>query len=156
MAAWWTRPPHGGGRRAANNYLAKSLRYRVSVFELRKQTAWLGTSILLVIAAVAQAQTPPRPTVVDLLLALTATGVEVLYSSELVPATLQAPDSLPQGDPLARVIAALSANHLMLQSTGARSYIVTRAAASPASAAAAVPAPATPAPHESTLGEISV
>src|SRR5271168_317133 len=142
------------GREPPNDYLAKNLRYRVSVFELRKQTAWLGTSILLVIAAVAQAQTPLRPSVVDLLLALTATGVDVLYSSELVPAALPAPDSLPQGDPLARVIAALSANHLMLQSTGARSYIVTRAV-SPAPAAAA-PVPAASASRESTLGEISV
>ncbi len=143
------------GREPPNNYRAKNLRHRVSVFELRKQTAWLGTSILLVIAAVAQAQPPARPTVVDLLLALTSTGVEVLYSSELVPATLEAPDSLPQGDPLTRVIAALSANHLMLQSTGARSYIVTRATVSPAPAAP-VPVPAASASRESTLGEISV
>ena len=143
------------GREPPNNYLAKNLRHRVSVFVLRKQTAWLGTSILLVIAAVAQAQPPARPTVVDLLLALTSTGVEVLYSSELVPATLEAPDSLPQGDPLARVIAALSANHLTLQSTGARSYIVTRATVSPAPAVP-VPVPAASASRESTLGEISV
>ena len=69
------------------------------VFELRKQAGWLGTSILLAFVAMAQAQGPRRASVVELLRVLTATGVEVLYSSELVPATLEAPDTLPPDDP---------------------------------------------------------
>ena len=126
------------------------------VFELRKQAGWLGTAILLVFVAVAQAQSPRRASVVDLLRVLTATGVEVLYSSELVPATLEAPDTLPPEDPLARVTAALAANHLVLQSTGADSYVVTRAATTSTAAAAVVPAPVPPLARAPALEEISV
>jgi hypothetical protein len=102
-------------------------------------------------AAVAQVQTPPRLTVADLLRFLTTTGTDILYSSELVPPTLEAPASLPQAGPLARAVAALSAHHLMLQATGSNSYIVTRAAASPAPG----PPVAQP-PREWPLDEISV
>jgi hypothetical protein len=125
------------------------------VFELRKQAAWLGTSILLAWVAMAQAQIPGRVSVVALLRELTATGIEVLYSSELVPATLEAPDTLPQDDALGRVAAALAANHLMLQSTGVRSYVVTRAPTS-ATTTSAVPAPAPPVAHAPALAEIPV
>jgi hypothetical protein len=123
---------------------------------LRKQAGWLGTPILLACVAVAQAQVPQRASVVELLRVLTATGVEVLYSSELVPATLEAPDALPQDDPLARVTAALAANHLVLQSTGARSYVVIRAPANSTTATAAVPAPVPPMARAPALEEISV
>ncbi len=106
-------------------------------------------------AAVAQVQTPQRPTVADLLRFLAATGAGVLYSSELVPPNLEAPSSLPQSDPLARAVAALSAHHLMLRATGSNSYIVTRAAVGPAPEAPGAPV-APLAPREWPLDEISV
>lgn len=96
----------------------------------------------------------PRVVVVELLRALSATGDNVLYSSELVPASLDAPDSMPHGDPLQRVAAALAANGLTLQRTDATTYVVSRSAATAPPAAAAVAAPV---PHSrSTLDEIPV
>ncbi len=83
--------------------------------------------------------------VVELLRSLIATGVDVLYSSDLVPPTLDAPDSAPATDPMSRVTAALAVNHLMLRPAGSRQYVVTRASAT------AVPAAETagsPPPHE--------
>ena len=129
------------------------------VFELRKHAARFGALLLMTCAAVAAAQPLPRVTVVDLLRTLIAAGVDVLYSSELVPSDLDAPDSVPQGDPMARVVAALTANHLALQHTGGRGYVVVRAVASPtppvAAGAAAAPVIGS-APRESTLDEVSV
>lgn len=106
------------------------------MFELRKHIARLSAWSLMACAVVAVAQPPSRVTVVDLLRLLSATGVDVLYSSELVPPGLGAPDAHPTGDPLSRVTEALAANRLTLKRTGERSYIVTHAAASPAMATA--------------------
>jgi hypothetical protein len=99
--------------------------------------------------------------VVDLIKAFAATGVNVLYSSELVPATLVAPQPDARLELLARLEAALLANGLVLQKTGERSYVVSRAPAE----RALHPLPAAPvraeAPPETgvraaTLEEISV
>lgn len=83
---------------------------------------------------------------VELLRSLTATGVDVLYSSELVPAELAAPTTLVGADVMSRLTAALAAQGLQLRRIGDRRYVVTRAVSvrSPtaSSAAPAVRAPA--------------
>jgi TonB dependent receptor len=124
----------------------------VFVLELRKHCGWLSIWLLAVYAAVAAAQPPARVPVVDLLRALSAAGVNVLYSSELVPATLDAPDALPHGDPISRALAALAANGLVLHRTGETTYVVTHGQLTPRPSAAKGPAPA-PRP---VLDEVSV
>src|ERR1700676_4817456 len=109
-------------------------------------TAWLCTCVLVADAAVADS----LPTVADLLQALVATGVEVLYSSELVPPSLEAPPSLPGSDPMSQVVQALAAHHLELRSAGPQRFFVTRAPTAPALHVA----PA--APSEAALEEVSV
>jgi hypothetical protein len=129
----------------------------VLVFELRKHIAPLIA--LLFIAAVTRAQPPARVAVVDLLRTFIATGVDVIYSSELVPSNLDAPDAFPQGDPTSRVVAALAANHLTLKRTGERSYVVTRAAPPPtpiAAPGATIAAAGAPAARQAALDEVSV
>jgi hypothetical protein len=90
--------------------------------------------------------------VVDVLRALSATGFNVLYSSDLVPGTLDAPDALPHGDPLSRAVAALAENGLILRRTGETTYVVTQGTARPRSSAAKAP---TAAPR-AALDEVSV
>ncbi len=127
------------------------------VFEGRRHTAWLGFWVVAGYAVAAAAEPTPRVFVVDLLRVLIAGGVNVLYSSELVPLTLDAPDAAPAGQILSRVIAALAANGLTLQPSGERSFVVTRipSAAAPSGAAAAATA-AKPPTRAINLDEISV
>jgi hypothetical protein len=124
----------------------------VFVLELRKHSAWLGAWILAACSAVAAAQSPARVVVVDVLRALSAAGFNVLYSSDLVPGTLDAPNALPHGDPMSRAVAALAANGLTLRRTGQATYVVTRGQPTPRPAAAKA---ATAAPR-ATLDEVSV
>jgi hypothetical protein len=131
----------------------------VFVFEPRKHTAPLIALLFVACAAVAPAQPPARVAVADLLRTLIATGVDVIYSSELVPPNLDAPDAYPQGDPLSRIVAALAVNHLTLKRTGERSYVVTRAAPPPMPIApprATVAAVRGPSARATALDEISV
>jgi TonB dependent receptor/TonB-dependent Receptor Plug Domain len=92
---------------------------------------------------------------IDLLRVLGATGVDVLYSSDLVPPDLGVPAVLQGSDPLSRVTEALAAHHLMLRNVGPRRYIVTREPRSRS-------APATSfnrrqsSPQEPDLDEVSV
>jgi outer membrane receptor protein involved in Fe transport len=58
---------------------------------------------------------------------LSSTGVDVLYSSDLVPPTLDAPTTMHAADPMARAVEALAAHHLLLRSVGQRRYMVVRA-----------------------------
>ena len=101
-------------------------------------------------ACTAPAQSPA--TVADLLRALTATGTEVLYSSELVPPGLEAPPLSPGSDPMSRVVAALAAHHLVLRRTGLNRFVVTRASAPSVS----VPRTAEPARVDAALEEVPV
>jgi hypothetical protein len=92
---------------------------------------------------------------IDLLRALGATGVDVLYSSDLVPPDLDVP-ALSQGsDPLSRVMEALGAHHLMLRSVGPRRYIVTREP-SPRAASPAASSPRQSSSQGPALDEVSV
>jgi len=77
--------------------------------------------------AVAIAATSSPPTVVDLLRSLSATGVDVLFSSALVAPDLIAPLSSKESDLKTRVEEALAANGLQLKKTSDRHYVVTRA-----------------------------
>jgi outer membrane receptor protein involved in Fe transport len=115
------------------------------------RAAWLSVPPLIACAAIAAAQTAaPATAIVDLLRALMATGVEVLYSSELVPPTLEASISLADTDPMSRVVHALAVYHLELRSTGPRRFIVTR------SAPVRAPPPAIASATGPTLDEVSV
>jgi outer membrane receptor protein involved in Fe transport len=101
--------------------------------------------MLAVLAAPAAAAAPL--TLVDLLRSLSASGYDILYSSDLVTANLAVPDTAPGVDLLTRVRQALAAYHLELKSDGERRFIVTRSATHPVT-------PATPPPPSS--GERSV
>jgi hypothetical protein len=130
----------------------------VFVFEPRKHSAPL-IALLLMAWTVAPAQPAARVAVADLLRALIATGADVIYSSELVPSNLDAPDAYPQGDPMSRIIAALAVNHLTLKRIGERSFVVAHAAPSAAPSAAyraTVAAVSGPGTRATALDEISV
>jgi outer membrane receptor protein involved in Fe transport len=81
----------------------------------------------LVAACTAYAADPAK-TVAALLDELRRTGVDVIYSSELVPASLLAPDSGAASSPLQRAQDALAASGLALRSLGPGTYVVVRAA----------------------------
>jgi outer membrane receptor protein involved in Fe transport len=67
-------------------------------------------------------------TVVDVLRAFEATGVEILYSSDLVPPDLPAVATAGgSSDAESQAIAALATYHLILRNDGPRRFIVTRA-----------------------------
>jgi TonB dependent receptor-like, beta-barrel/TonB-dependent Receptor Plug Domain len=100
----------------------------------------------------ATAQPPARVVVADVLRALSAAGFNVLYSSDLVPGTLDAPDAEPHGDPMSRAVAALAANGLVLRRTGASTYVVTQGQPTPHPSAAKAPAAA----PRAALDEVSV
>ena len=85
---------------------------------------WISAILLAACGAAVAAQS--QATVIDLLRALGATGVDVLYSSDLVPPDLDVPAGLQGSDPLSRVMEALAAHHLLLRNVGPRRYIVTR------------------------------
>ncbi len=87
------------------------------------------------------------PSVESLLKELEAQGVDVIYSSDLVPANLRAPDNL-RGSPRERAAAALAAHGLTLRELGPNRFVVVRADPP-------VPAIATPRMDE-PLQEISV
>jgi hypothetical protein len=125
------------------------------VVERRRHTVWLGFWAAAY-ALAAAAQPPARVLVVELLRALMAGGVNVLYSSELVPPSLDAPDAAPGGELFSRVISALAANGLTLQQSGERSFVVTRIPTPPAPSMGAGAAGARPPTKATNLDEISV
>jgi outer membrane receptor protein involved in Fe transport len=99
----------------------------------RLRTCWISLTLLTVCASATAAPT----TVADVLRTLSSTGVDVLYSSDLVPPTLDAPTTMHEGDPMSRAVEALTAHHLLLRSVGQRRYVVIRApGARPATPAA--------------------
>ena len=86
---------------------------------------WWGGAVLALFVPIGFGATR---TVVDVLRALEATGVEILYSSDLVPPDLPAVAPLKNStDAQSRAIAALATYHLVLRSDGPRRFIVTRA-----------------------------
>jgi outer membrane receptor protein involved in Fe transport len=87
----------------------------------------------------------PR-TVEAMLHALTSHGIDVIYSSSLVPPDLPAPDSVTHPDPLTAARRALAFHGLELRQIGPDRFVVAKAAE---------PAPAAPAQDEE-LGEVSV
>jgi outer membrane receptor protein involved in Fe transport len=93
--------------------------------------------------------------VIDLLRTLGATGVDVLYSSDLVPPDLDVPAVLQGSDPLSRVIEALAVHHLLLRNVGPRRYIVTREPP-PRAGSATASIPQRSSPPEANLDEVSV
>jgi len=81
--------------------------------------------------------------VVSLLEAMRAGGVNVIYSSDLVPPDLPAPTASPGVELVVRIREALASHGLMLREIGPSRYIVTRAPAGSTSTAAPA-APAAP------------
>jgi hypothetical protein len=97
------------------------------------------------------------PTVDELLRSLIASGIEVMYSSALVPPSLMAPAGTPAPDLLSRVTEALAANRLQLKKVDDQHYIVTRATPDQNSlAAVAEPPLARPVPPLPALEEVVV
>ena len=119
-----------------------------------------GLSVLLVVACgavTASAAAAPEVTVAGALRALTATGIDVLYSSDLVPEDLPAPATMRAQDALSRANEALAAYGLALRNVGDRRYVVTRSGARPAPGAhAAATQPKAVAEAPADLGEVSV
>jgi len=82
---------------------------------------------LLACCAIAAGQTTARAaTVESALQALRQSGVDVIYSSELVPPSLAAPEAGADETPLERATAALAANGLALRAMGPNTYVVVR------------------------------
>jgi len=83
-----------------------------------------------------------QPTTIDSLLrALAPLGIDVIYSSDLVPADLEAPPPRAGRSPLERAMDALAANGLKLEPLAPQKYVVVRAPAAtpPVSANADAP-----------------
>ena len=85
-------------------------------------------------------------TVESLLQALRRSGVDVIYSSELVPADVMAPAPRAGATPMQRAREALEANGLALRALGRNTFVVVRAEK---------PVPAVPEPDE-PMDEVSV
>ncbi|HEU4591658.1 MAG TPA: TonB-dependent receptor [Steroidobacteraceae bacterium] len=92
------------------------------------------------------AEDPAAISVDSLLRVLQAQGIDVIYSSELVPPQMRAPAPRPGRTPLEAATDALAANGLKLEPLAPQKYVVVRAAPPPVPAAAA----------EEPLQEISV
>jgi outer membrane receptor protein involved in Fe transport len=92
----------------------------------RRCLCWISP-VLPAIFATSVASASPT-TLADLLRSLSASGFDILYSSDLVSADLMVPATLPMTDPLRRAKAALAAYHLELKSDGQKRYMVTRSA----------------------------
>jgi hypothetical protein len=87
---------------------------------------------------------------IDLLRSLSASGFDILYSSDLVSADLTVPGTLRATDAVNRAKEALAAYHLELKGDGQKRYIVTRSAGPRTSTQA--PAPSS----EHALDEVTV
>jgi outer membrane receptor protein involved in Fe transport len=103
-------------------------------------------SIFLATPFALRAASPAAVPVEALLRDLKQVGIDVIFSSELVPADLLAPATPAVGTPLQRVNAALAAHGLALQLLAPDKYVVVRAIPSPAAAPAS----------EAALEEVSV
>ncbi len=115
-----------------------------------------GAAVLCLWLAAARAQ-PTIGSIVDILAALRQSGVDVIYSSDLVTPAMPLTTPLRSLTPLDRAREALAPYGLVLQSVGTNRYVVTRAP----NTAAATPVPSTAAATVSpdraaTLEEISV
>jgi len=99
---------------------------------LRRRARSLGllASLLAGYSAIASAASSSPTTVADLLRSLAATGIDVLFSSGLVPPALIAPPSSQEDKLLNRVEEALAANGLRLKRIDDNHYVVTRNSAS--------------------------
>jgi outer membrane receptor protein involved in Fe transport len=76
--------------------------------------------------------TAPAISVETLLQALRSGGVDIIYSSELVPPSLMAPPPGRDATPLQRAREALGAHGLALRAMGTNTYVVVRAESRPA------------------------
>lgn len=99
--------------------------------------------VLSRIATAAQSSAPSHLTVPDLLRELSASGVDVLYSSDLVPEDLEVSAPLLGSDPFSRAVEALASHGLELRKTASSRFIVTRAALAPKAANPRLTAPPT-------------
>lgn len=115
----------------------------------RRCCLW-SSSVLTGFLATAVASPAPA-SLVELLRSLSASGYDILYSSELITPELTVPGNLPNGDLLARARAALAVHGLQLRTDGPKRYIVTRTAVG-------VPAKATAAafPADTVVNEVTV
>jgi hypothetical protein len=114
----------------------------------QRRSRWISFSLSAVFATSVANAAPVS--MVDLLRSLSASGLDILYSSDLVTPGLEVPATLHASDPLGRAREALSAYHLELRGDGQNRYIVTRAA--PARTSKPPPAPT----GDAALNEVTV
>jgi outer membrane receptor protein involved in Fe transport len=114
-----------------------------------------SATLCIAFIGAAVASPPASVAVTDLLRALGSTGVDVLYTSDLVPPGLQAPMALHGADPLSRAAEGLAAHRLRLRSVGHRRYLVVRDLSLAAPAALFPPAAAL-APPPDVIQEVTV
>lgn len=107
---------------------------------------------LLVLASLMRLAEAASIRLIDLLHSLSASGYNILYSSDLVTPDLAVPPTANDPDPLVRVRQALAAHHLELRNDGQRRFIVTRGPAKPS----AMPAVAAPEAVEHSVDEVTV
>ncbi|HET9863945.1 MAG TPA: Plug domain-containing protein, partial [Steroidobacteraceae bacterium] len=101
---------------------------------------WLASCVVpFAGAAVAQPAAPATVPVDSLLRALQSQGIDVIFSSELVPADMRAPAAGAGRTPLEAVRDALAANGLRLEPLAPNRYVVVRAPPPPASATPQAP-----------------
>jgi hypothetical protein len=120
----------------------------------RTRGCWASVALVAAATGAAAAESPVKVT--DLLQALQATGVEVLYSSDLVPQGLES-SALQGSDALSRAINALAEHHLILRRVEPRRYIVTREPRAPLSVTAkAVPSKQAASSNQAPFEELTV
>jgi TonB dependent receptor/TonB-dependent Receptor Plug Domain len=88
--------------------------------------SWASAFLLAALASSVAGAAPT--TLVDLLRSLSAKGLDILYSSDLVTPDLTVPPALHETDLLRQAREALAAHHLELRSDGQKRYIVARSA----------------------------
>src|SRR6185369_10674300 len=119
MQSWWNPP--------ANRRAAGRRRLRLP--------ALLATAL----AFATTSQAAMGTTVQDELRAAQRAGIEIIYSTDLVPPDLEAPAPGSGATPLQRAAAALATHGLALRSIGVGKYVVVEAEKSPAAAMPAMP-----------------
>ena len=97
-----------------------------------KARLFLICFVLACCASAAGQTTAPAQTVEAVLQALKSSGVDVIYSSELVPPELLAPPARDGETPVQRAREALAAHGLALRTVGANTFVVVRAPAASA------------------------
>jgi TonB dependent receptor/TonB-dependent Receptor Plug Domain len=94
------------------------------VIAQRRLRGWISPAVAAIFVTGVASAAPTS--LVDLLRSLSAGGLDILYSSDLVGPELMVPSTLRSTDALGRAREALAAFHLELRNDGQNRYVVTR------------------------------